>query len=786
MVNGKAGNDMFSEDELDDMLWKYMIGSDEDALFKFDEISRDKKLVLEMGESAKKRLFFDNIDSHSLGRYGFVPDGYESLEKTEGRKERFDLFAGEKAGKENLPEPENFAFGREDDTLYYFLYLKMKERFEEDSERVLPDFDKLFSFYDGKELVKNAKDISFWNLETIIDHLYSDLKSRYKEASSGKSEIFPETVPREKDNGYRRIIDKFKESASDDQIREILGAHLIEGKSYAVEKLLRVLWNYMNTKDSIESGDWDSGKNESALYEVLEGYSRDGKCAWLFDDAIKTLEGVFGKDYWDGVLREEGELYRLIKGFVTDEYQVSSGQKDAWKEFSEFIDSVGSKEFLRRAREVYGETKNFSETVGKLSSEYGSMLNREAGEKTFYHEESGDEEVVDTVAVEKTIPLSDENDAGSGNRNYQTLNGSHQMGDGSIHIDLRSKEEMDEGMSYFAERWGNIKNYVKENKKKFINTGLGAMLVGALGYLLVTHVVCPPKKQREVPIPPAPKVEKARPQEKAVYELKPSESLLSNDIDWIWEQDSSKWDVLPPAEDSKIGDHTGRNYSIYTDVCLSGNVVSLAHRDASNKEEEVEYIGVKIGKEGRWVYLRPGSRFDIGISPEEAEILRKGGELEYQVVGLGEGKNGKHGVKVSYKNAKLNLSREVYRELLRQELMEGTGSSVKKKPNIEMGAYSLLDSKEFKESFHNYIDKRGGNGENLDALELDDLMADFTGSITEMYNEGTAPWKIGKAYGMSTQDVYRAISASREFGSVVKPSRYNKGLFNEIFNANYA
>lgn len=311
--------------------------------------------------------------------------------------------------------------------------------------------------------------------------------------------------------------------------------------------------------------------------------------------------------------------------------------------------------------------------------------------------------------------------------------------------------------------------------KKYLLAGTawtGALVLSTAGFVLYQQKC----KEKPVPppTPPRPPVHKPVPVKPKTPAVKPSESMLSNDIKWGYKQ--KNWDILPPADDSKKVGYDERHYRVYTDVSLNGNVLSLTHPDATNGGEKVKYVGVKL-EGGKWIYLLPGSIFNIALNNYQMRKMAHGGKLNYQVVGLEEVEEGeRYLARVSYENAVAMLSNKDFGKLMQQSIAADLDSMTKDKS--DSGVYALLNNKGFNNAFNDYMDKRRDNGEDLGLV--DDPFADFTNSIAEMYNDGIAPWKIGRQFGMSTQDVYQSISAA---DIVKKPERYNAKLFQTLLYA---
>ncbi|NIO22597.1 MAG: hypothetical protein GTN38_01035 [Candidatus Aenigmarchaeota archaeon] len=557
-----------------------------------------------------------------------------------------------------------------------------------------------------------------------------------------------------------------------------------EPESFTMNRDERTQYNFLEFKLKEMFGKEYGKEDMKDFEEFISGYKRErgidlvelakviyetrGNFEEAFDHFYKTLIKEFGKPAY----REPS----VLSGYTKGEDKRGEEKKDEFE--------VPSSIFTKEKDEMHGEETK-EEIVYKPEAEKKKKYRVGEGIHVdlHYNKIKGDDFIEGVrKSVEKT---SEEIEKG-----LETLEG-HK--DESGRKRRKIWEYVTERAEKFEEKWDhlfkekipdtykNVKNHLKKNKRKYLG-GVGIAAAGVAA-LLLSQQACPGKKPEQVVKPPVPKVRKVEKRKAVIPEIRPSKSLLSSDIQFVFE-DRSNWDILDPAEKSRKIGYDEKHYGIYTDGSLHGNVVSLIHGDATNKGEEVDYIGVKIGEKGKWVYLEPGSRFDMEVTPEEAEILRNGGKLEYQVVGLDKGKNGKHKVKVSYRNAKLQLSRDALRDVLMEDVasyMEGISKTGDK--GSDLGVYALLQ-KEFKEAFHSYMDERRENGE--DVSLLDNPLADFTGSIGEMYNEGIAPWKIGKEMGMSTQDVYKAISAARELGTVVRPQRYNAKLFREIFNPSYA
>ncbi|UCC91692.1 MAG: hypothetical protein JSV39_00245 [Candidatus Aenigmatarchaeota archaeon] len=96
-----------------------------------------------------------------------------------------------------------------------------------------------------------------------------------------------------------------------------------------------------------------------------------------------------------------------------------------------------------------------------------------------------------------------------------------------------------------------------------------------------------------------------------------------------FEQDPDKWSVLGLPEGSHIeGEYKkGGDYKVITPV----NVEKFAFVQPVIKGP-VDLVGVRMGN-GTY-YGKPGESIDISFTSEEMEVLKSGGKVPYQVMGI--------------------------------------------------------------------------------------------------------------------------------------------------------
>jgi hypothetical protein len=193
-----------------------------------------------------------------------------------------------------------------------------------------------------------------------------------------------------------------------------------------------------------------------------------------------------------------------------------------------------------------------------------------------------------------------------------------------------------------------------KQKKQFLITGiaLGALALGGLG--VYKEINDTAKYQEELMAGKARALFQkydAASQRKGVLPMTgiegaekrtvtPTRSVLSNDVKWVFEQDSENWDILRPASMSIIKDGTGKEY------------LKIAQKDAAN-----DYFAVRIRDGGgwtKWIYKdvnpqTPEEDFIFELSPGGG--VSNKGAIGFQVAGLNKNSDGSLRVKstVSYK-----------------------------------------------------------------------------------------------------------------------------------------